>query len=263
MSTSFNDWAGDSKLKGLVLIVLLLAAVALVAYTYLTLREGRYIYSGPTVISVRGEGEATRIPDIATFSFSVEATAADPAAAQGQSAESLNAIVAHLAERGIEERDIKTTAYNLSPRYEYSQAPCQAGFCPPGRSELVGYTVNQMVEVRVRDTAIAGELIAGVGERGATNVSGLSFTMDDDSEAKAEARAAAVEDAKEKAKQLAGTLDVRIVRMTGFWEEEGGGYPMYDRGYGGEMMESAAVNPAVPAGENTVRSVVNISYEIR
>ncbi len=260
---SFSDWAKDARLKGLVLAVLLLAALALGAYTYFTLKQSKYIYMGPTTISVRGVGEVARVPDVAMFTFGVRAEAVDPAAAQSESAESMNTIVAYLKENGIAETDIKTVNYSLSPRYEYSQAICTGGFCPPGRQELVGYTVDQMIEVKVRDTAKAGSLIAGVGERGATNVGSLQFTIDDDTEVKAEARKKAVEQAKQKAEELAETLDVKLVRMTGFWEEEGGGYPMYDRGYGGAAMESAMVAPAVPTGENTVNVVVNLTYEIR
>lgn len=262
MGNSFQEWAGDRRLQVLVLIVLGLVGVALIAYTYLSIKEARYVYSGPTVISVRGVGEVTRIPDVATFTFGVEVTAAEPNEAQAESATAINEIVAYLAEAGVPETDIKTTSYNLSPRYEYSQAPCREGFCPPGQSVLTGYTASQTIEVKVRNSEQAGDLVAGVGERGATNVSNIQFAVDDDSEAKAEARAAAVADAEEKAEQLADALDVRIVRITGFWEEEQGHYPMYDRGYGGAM-ESASVAPSLPSGENTLTSVVNITYEIR
>lgn len=262
MSTSFGEWAQDSHFKWLVFAILFLVAAALIAYTYLTLKEARYVYSGPTTISVRGVGEVTRIPDVATFTFAVEAQAENPAAAQEQSAAATNDILAYLSEQGVAEEDIKTVGYNLAPRYEYSQEPCRANFCPPGRSELVGYTVHQTVEVKVEDTETAGTLIAGVGERGATNVSSLTFTVDEDDEAKAEARAAAVAEAKEKAKQLADTLDVRLVRLTGFWEEEGGYYPMYGRG-GEESFDAAVTTPQLPSGENTITSVVNLSYEIR
>lgn len=263
MNDSFSSWAGSRLLKNLVLAGIAFAVLALGAYTYFTLKQARYIYSGPTTISVRGVGEATRIPDIATFSFGVEAQAEEPSAAQSQSAESLNAIVAFLEEQGIEKSDIKTTAYNLYPRYEYLQAACSGGFCPSGRQELAGYVASQTVEVKVRDTAAAGALIAGAGERGATNVSGVQFTVDDETEAKAEARAQAIEKARAQAKELAKALDARIVRLVGFWEEEGS-YPMYERAYGGAMMdEAASVAPSLPTGENTVTATVNLTYEIR
>jgi hypothetical protein len=241
--------------------------VALGAYTALALKQAKYMHTGPVTISVVGEGEVFARPDIATFSFSVVAEGDDAATAQDLSAESLNAILAYLEEEEVEERDIRTQYYNLNPRYEYTQSICDTrGFCPPGEQVLRGYEVNQTVEVKVRNTDNAGELISGVGTRGATNVSGLNFTIDDEEALMAEARAAAIENAKEKAEALAEDLGVRIVRIQNFWEEQG--YMPYGRG-GDMMMESAAVSndaavtPGVPMGENLVQSRVNIIYEVK
>lgn len=261
----FSSWAGDNKLKALVFIVLALAAAALAAYTYYTIKQSRYTFTGPNTVSVMGKGEIFARPDIATFSFSVMAEAQDAAAAQSQSAEKINAIMAHLREQGIEERDITTLWYNLSPRYEYIQAPCTQFSCPPGRQNMVGFTANQSIEVKVRDTEKASELIAGIGELGATDVSGISFTVDDVEALQRDAREAAIADAKANAERLAEDLDVRLVRLINFWEDTS---PYYGYGKGGDMMESsaydmAAVAPELPMGESTVTSNITLVYEIR
>jgi len=270
MKPSFHEWATDRRLKGLVLGVLLLAVLALASYTYLTVKQAKYADNmyGPTTISVTGKGEVIQTPDVAKFSFSVQAEADSPETAQKESADAINTIVAYLKESGVAEADIKTTGYNLWPRHKERPVPVPTlmEVMPPDYdygSGIIGYTVEQTVEVKVRDTDKTGALIAGVTDQGATNMSGLQFTLDDDSSAKAEARAKAVADAKQKAQQLADTLGVRLVRLQGFWEEEGGGYPMYDDGYGGGMMEKGAVSPELPPGENTITSVVNLTYEIR
>lgn len=262
MNPSFHDWAGDKRLKGLVLLVLALGAIALASYTYLSIKSGKYIYSGPTTISVRGVGEVTIKPNIASFSFNVHTEAVEPAAAQARSAEVSNAVIAYLKEHGVAEADIKTLSYNLSPRYRPASASMTMPVNPFIPQDIIGYTIDQYVKVKVRDTNNAGALIAGVGERGATDVSGLEFTIDDDTNAKAEARAKAVADAKEKAQQLADALGVRLVRLSGFWEDEGY-YPMEEK-YGREIMvDDALIAPDLPIGENTITLVVNLSYEIR
>lgn len=254
-------------MRGIVALLGVAAIIGLLAYTYYAVTQARYAYSGPTMISVSGEGEAIAMPDIATFSFGVHAEGADAGAAQNQSAESVNAIVSWLGEQGVEERDIKTLYYNLNPRYEYTESICNTrGYCPPGERILRGYEVNQTIQVKVRDTAKAGDLISGAGSRGATDISGLEFTIDDETNLKAEAREKAIQDAQEKADQLAEDLDVRIVRMTGFYEDNGV-YPMY-YGKGGDMAvaESAmdgAAAPRVPSGENTITSRVTITYQVR
>ena len=47
--------------------------------------------------------------------------------------------------------------------------------CPP--SEIIGYTVEQGVEVKVRDFAKVGDILAGVVENGANSTSQLYFTI--------------------------------------------------------------------------------------
>lgn len=251
--------------------VLLFAAVALASYAYATVKQIGYMYYGPTTIQVVGEAEVVARPDIATFSFSVMAEAETPDAAQQQSAESINEIVEFLKGEGIAEEDIRTTYYNLYPKYEFVAAGTvssdRGGFMPQNQ-ELVGYTVEQSIEVKVRETDTAGGLIAGSGERGATNISSLRFTIDDEESLMADARAEAIADAKEKAGVLADNLDVRLVRLVSFWEDGNGQYPMDKYGYGGDMaMESMAVRnetaPSLPSGENTITARVTMTYEIK
>lgn len=247
-------------------LILLGVVAALAAYTHQTLKQARYNYMGPTTINVRGEGEVLAKPDIGQFSFAVRAEGDDAATAQELSAESINAIIAYLGDAGVEEKDIKTANYNLNPRYRYEERIClENSFCPPTEPVIDGYEVTQRVEVKVRDLDQSGDLISGVGERGATNISGLQFTIDDETVLKAEAREKAIANAKEKAGELADDLDVRIVRMVGYYEEEM--YPQPYYGYGGDMAmaESASVRSvaAMPTGENTITSTINITYEVR
>ena len=256
--------------RALIVIILIGAAAALFAYTNLTAKQAKYSMMGPTTISVRGEGEVLARPDIGQFSFAVRAEGEDAATAQELSAESTNGIIEYLKEAGVEEKDIKTQNYNLHPRYRYEERVCVSGsFCPPGEQIIDGYEVSQSVVVKVRDLDQAGDLISGVGERGATNISGLQFTIDDETVLKAEARAEAIADAKEKAKQLAEDLDVRLVRMVGFWEDEGGFYPEPYFGGVAEMAMDSSVakrgtlSVSTPVGENEIKSTVNITYEIR
>ena len=261
----------ESYMRKIVAVVGVMAVLALASYTYYTIKQAQYMYSGPTTISVTGTAEVFAKPDIATFTFSVEAKESDASATQNKSAETMNAVLAYLKEAGVDEKDVKTEYYNLSPRYEYPQTICSEwGYCPPqnGEPKLIGYQVTQTVSVKVRDMAKSGEVISGVGEKGATNVSGLSFTIDDEDAFKADARKQAIEDAQEKAEVLAGNLGVRIVRMNGYWEEEGGYPGYYGMGGGMEYSDMAvssqkAIAPELPTGENTITARVNVSYEVK
>lgn len=236
------------------------------------LKEFRYIGAGVSAsntISVSGEGEVFAVPDIATFSVGVTEEAGTVAEAQDAVNEQMDAIVSFLKGEGIEDRDIKTTGYNVYPRYEYPQTVCSGGYCPPtGERNLVGFEVSQTLSVKVRDTESAGDILSGVGALGATDVSGLSFTIDDEDTLIAEAREKAIADAREKARQLAADLDVKLVRVVGF--SENGGYPepyyaraemAYDSAAG--MGGAATTKATLPTGENRIVSNVYVTYEIR
>jgi hypothetical protein len=256
-STSLNRALGALALIGI--------TVAFLSYAYVTIKNsGGWV--GPTTINVTGNGEVTAVPDIATFSFSVRAEGKDAAEAQGKSAESMNAILAYLKEQGVEEKDVKTTGYNLMPKYTYPTQPCLMGsYCPPSNPVQDGFEVSQMVTVKVRKTDTAGNLLSGVGDKGATDISGLGFTIDDEEKYKADARKLAIEDAKAQAEVLATQLGVSLGDMTSYYEEMPyGPTPYY--GMGGDMMSAKAEmapSPDVPTGENTITSRVTITYEFK
>ena len=247
-------------------IVLIILAVFLGVKTLGSLKDLRNTDPAYNSITVSGEGEVFAIPDLATFSFSVSAEASTVARAQELVTEKMDAVLKSLKDMGIEEKDIKTTNYSVWPKYSYEEIRCIAYPCPPSRQVQDGYSADHSVSVKVRDTDKAGQALTLAGQKGATNLSSISFTVDDMDKINEEARALAIEDAKEKAKALAKDLGVRIVRVASFND---GGYgspvPMYAReGMGGVDMAAAQNKaPTLPTGENQVKVVVNITYEIR
>lgn len=248
-------------------LLILMVMFALGSYASLNYEKIKYADTTPATIVVTGEGEALAVPDIGQFSFAVEAEADDAATAQTESGTKVNDILAYLEEQGIEEKDIKTRNYNLYPRYRWEERVCTAGsYCPPGDRVQDGFTVTQTIEVKVRDTEAAPGLIAGVGERGATNISNLRFTVDDTAELESEAREAAIVDAKKQAALLAKQLGVQIVRLADY--SEGGGYQPYYR----EMATMADApdglgggfgGAELPVGEEATSVTVTLRYEVR
>lgn len=245
-------------------------ALFLIVTTLKELKEYRYVGSGvaaSNTITVNGMGEVFAVPDMGEFTVTVREEADTVAAAQDVATTKINAIIDYLKGAGVEEKDIKTVSYNVNPKYEWEQKACVNGICPPGNQKLVGFEVYQSVAVKVRDTKKAGELLSGVGSKGASEVTSLQFTIDDEDALKAEARAKAIAQAKEKADILASDLGVSVVRVVGFTEDSGGYLP-YAYGRGGAAMDMAVaqeakIAPSLPVGENKIVSNVNITYEIR
>lgn len=260
----------DSRIRTFAVIGL--AALALYLFTAALgeLKGYRYIGSGVTAtntISVSGEGEVLAVPDTATFSVTIQETAKDVESAQETATEKANDIIAYLDEAGVEEKNIQTTDYSIYPQYEWVRASCVDGYCPDGKQNLVGYQVSQTITIKVSDTDMAGELLAGVGSRGASSVSGLSFTIDDEDALMAAARDEAIADARAKAEELAKSLDVKLVRVVGF--SESGAYPPMPyaaRGSASMDMAQAEVqlaSPQLPTGQNKIISNVTVVWEIR
>ena len=208
------------------MFALAMLGVFLLVLTISSLKQYRYIGSGvaaSNTITVSGDGEVFAVPDTATFSVTVQEEAKEVKAAQDVATKKGNDIKVYLKSQGVDEKDIQTTDYSLYPQYDYINSACSEGYCPPGRQVLRGFQVSETLTVKVRDTKKAGDLLAGVGSKGASSVSGLSFTIDDQDALDAEARDKAIAKAKEKAEALADALGVSIVRVVGF--SENGSYP--------------------------------------
>lgn len=266
------DQFGIGRLTKTGFVFLIVLSIFFAVLTISAIRATTFIGSGGSnehTITVSGEGEVFAVPDVAEFSFSVVEERNTPDAAQEIAADKVNRILSFLDENDVDDKDIKTTSYSVYPRYEYRREvincvtfPCPQ---PPGERVLEGYEVRQSVRVKVRDTDAAGGLLAGVGELGAADISGLSFTIDDEDELQREARRLAIEDAQEKAKQLARDLDVKLVRVASFSEGGGNYYPRLaieaDKAFG--IGGGGDVVPEIPVGENKIISNVTITYEIR
>lgn len=246
----------------------LIIGIALLAVVTLGQLQGlRYIGAGvmpANTISVSGYGEAFAAADIATFSFSVVSLKPTVVAAQEDATAKANATTKYLTDAGVDKKDIQTSTYSVNPQYDYIQGVCTNGYCPSGKQVLKGYEVRQTTTVKVRDTAKAGDLLAGVGTKGATEVSGLQFTFDDPNKLQNESRTKAIADAKTKANELAKELGVSLVRVVSFNENGSTPGPIYyakDMAMGSVGAPQAA--PEISVGENKVTSNVQITYEIR
>ena len=220
--------------------------------------------------AVSAEGRAVGVPDVARFTFTViNEGGKDIAALQKDNTARVNSAIDYLKTKKLAKEDIKTESYNLEPRSEstycrplIARAP-ENTVCPP--PTIVGYTVQTTVAVKVRQSAFAvlGEVLTGVVEQGANNVSALSFTVDDPVKLENEARAEALARAQTKAKATAAAGGFRLGRLLGI--DEGGVYDKYGRGGGPEMMALSDISPAptIEPGSQEIRVLLTLRYEIK
>ncbi len=221
--------------------------------------DGSQIYNS---INVTGEGEVIAIPDIATLSFSINESSEGSESAQKIAQEKLDAVKKYLTDQKVNSEDIKTTSFNIYPKYEWINEPCNKYGCQ-GQNNLVGYTVDHNMTVKIRDTAKAGEIVTGLTTKGVNNISGLQFTTDDETVLKDEARSKAIEDAKARAGIIAEKLGVKLGDVIGYYENNGNPYPVEAVSYGmggGDIRMEKAVD--LPVGQNTYKATVDVTFKI-
>lgn len=245
----------------LFLIVLIISAIV---GTQNNIKRGKYIgqeIESRNTLSVSDTGTVYIKPDLALISFSVITEGKTVAETMSENTTKMNKIIDVIKEQKVKDKDLKTTDFNIYPRYEWKK---QAEVYPPspGKRVLVGYEVRQSLQVKIRDMEKIGDIVQQATDAGANQVGNLQFTIDDQDEVKKQAREQAIEKAKQKAKELAKQLGVNLVRITNF--SESGVFPRY---YGlskaaPAMAEEAVPSPQIQTGENKIEVTVTITYEI-
>jgi len=205
-------------------------------------------------LSVSGEGRASAAPDMAVLGLGVSAKAATVKVASSQAQEAMSDLLDSLENNGVEEKDIQTSQFSIYPEYDYRN----------GEQILTGYRVSHMVQVKVRDIDKAGEVIDDAVEAGGDllQVQSISFTIDDTTALRSEARQQAVADAQAKADELASLAGVTLGKATYITESISTPYPQpyFDRGGVYAMEEAPAIE--ISAGELEVVVSVHITYAI-
>ncbi len=149
----------------------------------------------PRTIQVLGKGTATVVPDQLAFTVTVTAkrTTLDEALAAANA--TTRRALAALADHGVTRGDTQTTGLSMNPEYYYPSS---------GPPVLTGYRVSQRVRVQVQELADGGGAIsAAVGAGDGVRVGSVQLVVGDPEAAIAEARDAAIEEAKAKAQQYA------------------------------------------------------------
>ncbi len=203
-------------------------------------------------ITVTGVGTVLGRPDTMTVTIGVNVVRPTVSEATAEATASATALFEALEAAGVAEQDIQTQNYSIWPQYRYDE-----GRAP----ELTGYQVSNTVLATIRDVDSAGSVIDAAVAAGGDNsvVQGIGFSVEDDTERLAEARAKAFADARAKAEQLAELAGVELGRVLRMAETLGGQSPLF----AAESMaaDSASRTPIQP-GEVTSEVRVDVVFAI-
>ncbi|MBN7784559.1 SIMPL domain-containing protein [Ponticoccus gilvus] len=201
-------------------------------------------------LTVNGEGSIAAVPDQAVLRVGVEARNESAARAMNEASDHMDALLAVLAERGIEPRDMQTAALSLNQMNGNDSGSLRGG----DRD----YVARNTLSVTLRDVDAAGEVLQALLEAGANDFSGLSFGLQDPRPVEDEARRAAVADARAKAELYAEAAGVELGPIRSITEGGmSGPMPM-----SAPMMFEARGKMPVAAGETMVQSNVQVIWSI-
>lgn len=210
----------------------------------------------PREITVSAQGRAFTIPDIALIKLGVTTEGIKIQDIVKENSEKMNNILKEIKDLGIGEKDIQTTNYSLTPRYEWTE---------DGKRIFKGYTLNQEIRVKIRDFGKIGQVLEKATQIGANLVGDLQFSIDDPEKVIEIARKEAIEKAKTKASQIASQSGLKLVKLINIYEDYFPRPVSYLRkaapeGMGGGEISAA---PEIQPGEEEVTVRVNLVYKVK
>lgn len=205
---------------------------------------------------VTEEGKTTAIPDIAKISLGIEENGQSLKTVQENVNKKSKNLVSELKKLGIEEKDIKTSSYNVYPEYNYDSQP----------PKISGYKVSINYEVTIDNFDKVNEVIVKATEAGGNTIGNVSFDLKDETKQKAldEAREIAIEKAKTKAKSLAKSAGISLGKIINISESENNlTTPRVSYAKEAAGLDQAIAQPEIVAGETEISVNISISWEIK
>ena len=172
-------------------------------------------------IKVTGTAEIQVVPDTATFSFTVSKKNNSVAAAKKENDETI-AKVTSLAKRfNIPATDVKTDYIRVSEAKKRVKIPNSDD---DYEDVFDGYRVNRSLVIKLRDMSKFESFLTALIDAGVSDVENVVFSSSEIRKYKDQARAQAIQAAKEKAQTIASTINQTIGKAISIEENDIDGY---------------------------------------
>lgn len=235
-------------------VMLIISILVLAGLTACTETDSTSSYTNQQEgIWVNGRGQVYAAPDLALLKLGVSVRQESVAKAQSEAALAMDKVMSALKAGGIADADIQTQYFNIQQETRWDEKQQQ---------EIVtGFRVTNTVTAKIRDTGKVGKIIDSAASAGGdlTRVEGISFTFDDTTEYRKEARTKAMTDARDKAEQLAKLSGVKLGKPV--YISESVSYPVYAQTGRPADVAAAPATPISP-GEMSISIDVQVVYTI-
>jgi len=207
----------------------------------------------PSPFSTTGEGIVYTTPDTVSATLGISTNAETVVKAQTVANQTINDIKAGLKQLGVDEKDIKTTNYNIYPNYDYSART----------PNITGYNVNISLKVVSEDLSKINDIVDTATRLGANEVRNISFEVKDRQAAIDEATKIAIKDAKEKAQKIARESGISLGKLINVYVSETPNY--VNKGLFYDMASSAGTGGGggteIEPGQTEITVIATLSYE--
>lgn len=192
-------------------------------------------------------------PDLATVSAGVTSQAQTAVEAMRLNAAAMERVVQRIRALGVSGDDVQTTGIDLGAQFDYDQAT--------RRQVFRGYQASNRVSVVLRKVSDTGRVLDALVAAGATDIAGPSFSIDDDTAPRAQARKAALDKARAQAEEYARWAGYSGVRLLQISETANPGRPMPFAGEARLASLDAKATPVEPGLVGTAVTV-DVTYEL-
>lgn len=214
-------------------------------------------------ISVSGTGKVTATPDLATVNIGVLSQGSSAVDVKNQNNDKVNKVISYIKDQGIDAKDISTSQFSFYPTQDYNN----------GTPKITGYQGNQTVTVKVhgvdKDQTALEKVLDGVVNNGANEVNGVNLTVEKPDDLQQQAQKMAIDDAKQKAQELAKEAGLSLGKVVNV-SESSGGYPgpiPYAAnslmGVGGGMAAEKSIAPDIQTGSQEITETMTVTYEVK
>lgn len=204
------------------------------------------VQAADRLVTVSGEATVSVAPDMAAIRIGVTSQGKTAREASDANAKQMTAVLAAIKDAGIADRDVQTSRLSLQPQYDPNKG---------GTARLLGFQVTNQLTVKMRDIDKLPSILDRAIAAGANEMSGIEFVVSEQSKLLDQARSEAIADARRKAELYAHAAGVKVGHVAAIAEEGSAPPPRLM-----QALRAGAV-PVAP-GEQTLRAVVTVSYEL-
>lgn len=208
----------------------------------------------PATIQVTGQATVSGTPDRVYIDIGVTTQAQNSQDAAARNASRLSKVITAVKGAAGAGAQLTTTEYSVSPNYNYPRD----GSAP----SLVGYTVSNVVQVRLDDLRKIGPVIDTATQAGANNVQNIRFALRDEEAARTEALRQAAVSAQRDARTLASAVGLQVVRVLEVDEQAAGVRPALLYQQSVKLALPAAAPTPVETGTVSVNASVTLTVEV-